>query len=104
MPFDVASEDDSSPDDELSAPALRDRNDELDRLATLLTLAQDAARSESKLTAVRRFLARTAERAIVFTEYRDTLSTIADALGPGHAQIHGGLSLRERQHFRRFAH
>jgi superfamily II DNA or RNA helicase len=105
LPFDIASQDDSAPDEELSAPALPDRTDELARLTTLLMLAREAARSESKLTAVRRFLARTGERAIVFTEYRDTLSTIAAALGPGHAQVHGALSLRERHHeVRRFTH
>ncbi len=96
LPFGFA-EDDDAPGQELSRPALADRNEELARLDHLGELADAAARGESKLAALARFLRRIDEPAIVFTEYRDTLATLSAALGREPAQLHGGLSPRERQ-------
>ncbi len=63
----------------------------------LLELARAAARSESKLAIVRRLISRTAEPAIIFTEYRDTLQRLALALEDvDTVQLHGGLTSRER--------
>jgi superfamily II DNA or RNA helicase len=89
--------DDAEPDVVLALPGLRDAADERLRLETLLHLAQEAARAESKIAALGRLLARLDEPAVVFTEYRDTLERLAAALGHERAvQLHGGLTPRER--------
>ena len=104
LPFGLA-DDDDAPGDELSAPALADRDEELTRLAHLCGLADVAARGESKVAALGRFLRRIDEPAMVFTEYRDTLGTLAAALGGEPALLHGGLSQRERREAaHRFTH
>jgi hypothetical protein len=95
LPFDCTADDDDEPAAELEAPALADRAMELDLLRHLLALAQ-ACGCESKVLALLRFLRRANEPAIVFTQYRDTLQTLAAVLGPHAPQLHGGMTLRER--------
>jgi superfamily II DNA or RNA helicase len=65
-------------------------------LRELLAAAQHAARTESKLDAIRRILRRASEPAIVFTEYRDTLLRLQHALRRPAALLHGGLTRDER--------
>jgi superfamily II DNA or RNA helicase len=90
--------DDDEPDLALQAPGLTDAGTELDLLTAVLDAAKAAARAESKLAALTRLLHRAAEPAIVFTEYRDTLSRIATVIGAHTpiAVLHGGLSRAER--------
>ena len=96
LPY-AESGDDAEPDAVLGLPALRDPGDEHRRLDELLRLARAAAQAESKLAALRRLLSRIHEPAIVFTEYRDTLRRVAEALGGETAvELHGGLTPRER--------
>ena len=71
---------DAAPGHELDAPALPDRGEELDCLRRLADLARNASGAESKLGALHRLLSRVTEPAIVFTEYRDTLDTLAQAV------------------------
>jgi superfamily II DNA or RNA helicase len=97
LPFAEAGAEDDEPGGWLGSPGLRDRREERVMLEHLLGLAQTAAGSESKLMWLQRFLARSGEPAIVFTEYRDTLASVAAALaGISAGQLHGGLTWRER--------
>lgn len=97
LPFAEADGDDDEPDALLRLPALHDAADERRHLERLVVLARAAARAESKVSALRRLIARTNEPAIVFTEYRDTLRRVAAALDEVEAvQLHGGLTPRER--------
>ena len=94
----VESSGDEEPDEELAAPGLGDAEHEHRRLEGILRLARHAVENASKVNAVRRLLRRTREPAIVFTEYRDTLETLAtelNALSP--VILHGGLSSAERR-------
>lgn len=95
---------DDEPFAELAAPGLRDPAVEERLLRDLLAIAR-AVGAESKIGALRRLLARTREPAIVFTEYRDTLSHVAAAVGAHVAELHGGLTTAERaREARRFTH
>jgi len=95
---------DEEPGAELAAPGLEDRNDECHRLAVIRALAVSAAASESKMRALIRLLRRAHEPAIVFTEYRDTLATLAWLLaGLQPVTLHGGQTPPERREsLRRF--
>jgi superfamily II DNA/RNA helicase len=63
----------------------------------VLALAEGAAGQDAKLRVLRRLVARTSERMIVFTEYRDTLLTLCSGLrGVATAVLHGGLDRAER--------
>ena len=89
---------DESPALELAAPGMADRNGEVAWLRSLLVLATSAIEDESKLGALRRLLARTAEPAIVFTQYRDTLARISQAVAADACvHLHGGLTPWERR-------
>lgn len=68
-------------------------------LAAIERHAGDAARRWSKAGVLRQLLRRTRERVLVFTEYRDTLIALAEALGAdaGLAVLHGGLDRDARQ-------
>lgn len=93
-------EDDPSDTAAISAvPALDSRDEELAALERLLTCARSAARTDPKLAALCRLLRRVHEPAIVFTEYRDTLDTIAAAVGGARtiAILHGGQTAQERR-------
>jgi len=100
--FDAAA--DEEPGAELSAPGLDDRNEERRCLHRLLNFARLAEPAESKLAALLRLLRRAREPAIVFTEYRDTLTRVASALAElAPVTLHGGLTLAERrENLRRF--
>jgi hypothetical protein len=89
---------DGAPDSILGAPGLADAGRERRWLEGIVDAA-DAARSESKVRLLARLLRRMKEPAIVFTEYRDTLERIRNALGASHLHVpalHGGMTSRER--------
>jgi superfamily II DNA or RNA helicase len=98
LPLAVSERDDAEPEAEIAAPGLNDSRDERHRLETILTLARRASESSSKIAALTRLLRRSREAAIVFTEYRDTLTALERGL-PGFAtcQLHGGLTAAERR-------
>ena len=98
LPYADISGDDDEPGAWLGSRGLRDAGEERGMLAGLLDLARRAAGHESKLAWLRRFLRRSREPGIIFTEYRDTLATVAAALsGIDAVQLHGGLTSRERR-------
>src|SRR5439155_14816572 len=76
---------------ELAGLALGDPRREGALLAELADAARAAARDETKIDALRRFLRRVAEPVVVFTEYRDTLQHLQRAIGRPSAVVHGGL-------------
>jgi superfamily II DNA or RNA helicase len=80
-----------------TVPALRDSHDERQLLARVANAAALAIGRESKLTALARLLRRVAEPAIVFTEYRDTLTHVRDNVAPTATILHGGLAREERR-------
>jgi len=65
-------------------------------LAELAAAARRAAARESKIGALVRMLRRIDERAIVFTEYRDTLMHVRGAVGARAVVLHGGMTRDER--------
>ena len=96
LPF-VEPTDDQEPGAELAAPGLDDREEERQRLEHILVLARRAQPAESKLRALVRFLRRAREPAIVFTEYRDTLTRLVECLSEfATVTLHGGLTPAER--------
>jgi len=97
LPFDDGGVTDEEPDAILSTPGLHDEAEERRTLERLLELARRAAARESKIRVITRWLRRARQPAIVFTEYRDTLATLAEALSI-HEPIllHGGLAAAER--------
>jgi superfamily II DNA or RNA helicase len=98
LPFGGDGADDEEPAMELGAPGLANREVERAMLENVLRLASRAHRAESKLQAIRRLLRRTADRAIVFTEYRDTLMALAAGLAAFDCVVlHGGLAAAERE-------
>jgi superfamily II DNA or RNA helicase len=124
---DGAFADDQAPDAELAARGFADNAAEARHLERIHALAGLAAARESKVDALLRILRRSNERAIVFTEYRDTLEYLEEVLAPRHgapdtgraryggavdpgamfavATLHGGMSAAEREHeARRFTH
>jgi superfamily II DNA or RNA helicase len=82
----------------LGSPGLDDRPGELAELDRLSALAALAARGPAKWRAIDRLLGATAETAILFTEYRDTLAALVAHLGPRTrvAVLHGGLGREDR--------
>jgi superfamily II DNA or RNA helicase len=66
-------------------------------LRALLTVARAASTHETKLRALGRLLRRSNERALVFTEFRDTLAHVRATLAQPAALLHGGLTRSERQ-------
>lgn len=103
LPLDGDIEDDE-PDAVLGAPGFADVTSERRQLADLVAAAQLAAGAESKLRRLLRLLRRVREPVIVFTEYRDTLLRLEQAVArAGHetASMHGGLSSAERTRVQR---
>ena len=99
LPFPPSDADDDEPGAALGAPGLGDRATEAHLLERVLALAREAARGESKVRRLERLLRRAGEPAIVFTEYRDTLAHLFEALGSfAPAVLHGGLTPGERRH------
>jgi superfamily II DNA or RNA helicase len=80
------------------APAFDRIDDERVVLRQLLDAAASAQRREPKMRALRRIITRVPEPLIVFTEYRDTLEAIRDAVGNLRqiTTLHGGQTSRER--------
>jgi hypothetical protein len=95
---------DEEPGAELAAPGLMDPDEERQCLERILHLAQRAQAVESKVHTLTRLLRRMNEPAIVFTEYRDTLARLAQALHVfAPVTLHGGLNTTERRdHLRAF--
>ena len=99
LPFDDAEMEDgdvAQPSVLRALPALGD--EERATLDAALAAADDATRQPGKLRALASLLRRSRERAIVFTEYRDTLVTLERELAR-HASVavlHGGLARGER--------
>jgi len=90
--------DDTAPDEIIGASGLADVRLERDCLEEIAAAATLAMQSESKLRRLLRLLGRIDEPAVVFTEYRDTLTQIASAL-PGRQRplvLHGALQPHER--------
>lgn len=83
----------------LAAPGLADASREIERLVAVRDAARVARSVESKIARLIRIVERLGEPAIVFTEYRDTLARLADALSPIHAvaTLHGGMTRVERR-------
>ena len=97
LPFDDGEVGDEEPDAILSTPGLHDDTEERQTLERLLDLARRAALDESKIRAIARWLRRARQPAIVFTEYRDTLATLARAVSMHDpVLLHGGLTAAER--------
>ena len=97
LPF-LRADDDDEPGAELGVAGLRNAHEERRWLEHLRSLADLASCDESKTRALRRFLARAGEPALVFTEYRDTLQHLAAALREFEPlQLHGGLTNSERR-------
>jgi hypothetical protein len=90
---------DDEPDAALGAPGLSDAREERGLLSMIAGAARRAAGSESKLAFLLRLLRRIDEPAIVFTEFRDTLLRLEQAVGSaGKAVVvmHGGMTPPER--------
>jgi superfamily II DNA or RNA helicase len=97
LPLGDADAGDEAPATALIAPGLHDTAEECRQLRRLRDVARLAAVRESKLLALTRLLRRTKEPAIVFTEYRDTLSQLAaQAALRDAAQLHGGMTRGDR--------
>ena len=91
---------DDAPD--FSGPLMEDSATERRLLERVVEHAQAAIPQQAKLAALRRLLTRLeklGERAIVFTEYRDTLLHVRDAIGQRAVVvvIHGGMTADERR-------
>jgi len=99
LPFEDVPADDDEPGMVLALPGLDDGREERRLLERLLETARQAStQGESKVAALARFFARARQPAIVFTEYRDTLATLAAAFANHHpVLLHGGLTAAERQ-------
>jgi superfamily II DNA or RNA helicase len=94
-------EDDPSDDAQLPiAPAFERTDDERAVLCRLLDAARKAQSGERKMHALRRIVRRVGEPVIIFTEYRDTLDAIRDAIGGLRrlTMLHGGQTAPERRH------
>lgn len=97
-------DEDAVDDDErganLGVPGLTDAERERWWLTAVTRAARAAARRESKLRWLLRFIARVREPMIVFTEYRDTLRRLFRAIvrtGRPTLRLHGGMGLAERR-------
>ena len=93
---DAADQQESS--DLLSTPGLDRLDDERAQLEELIRLSRQCT-SDSKLLRLRRLLDRTGEPVVIFTEYRDSLDAVVDALPSCRrgAAIHGGVPIDQRR-------
>ncbi len=87
---------DAAPSAVLCAPGLDDEAEERRLLHALAETAAFAEAHDSKRLALARLLVRVREPAIVFTEYRDTLTAIQGGLGTDTTVLHGGMDRFER--------
>lgn len=99
MPLPLGADGETGDGDEVplwTVPGLSDRGLERRLLVDIVGAAERAASRESKLRALSRLLRRLRQPAIVFTEYRDTLLHVRDAVLPAAAILHGGMTRDER--------
>lgn len=92
-------QEDEAPEALLGVAGLADVVRERRWLETIAAIAECAARYDSKVERLKRFLSRVKEPVIVFTEYRDTLARLQEALGaafPALDTLHGGMIAAER--------
>ena len=88
---------DAVADTVVGAPGLDDVERERHLIDVIREAAEVAARGESKVRTLERFLDRARESAIVFTEYRDTLTALLRSLSHrSPLQLHGGMAAHER--------
>jgi hypothetical protein len=103
LPFGDSADDDDLADGEpshvLGAPGLRSARIERAWLTLLIEASRNASRAESKPRALARILRRCREPALIYTEYRDTLTHLARTLPDrsSHAMLHGGLGANDRR-------
>jgi len=99
LPF-AWDEDLDAADDEpfaaLASPGLADAGEERAVLEDLAREARAIEADDSKLRAVLKLIRRAPEPALVFTEYRDTLSALRQAAGESAGVLHGGLDRAAR--------
>ena len=92
--------DDADPADEppdwIAGRGLNDIVREEQLLGAVATAARNAAVCETKFAAILRLLRRITEPVIIFTEYRDTLHHLREAIGQRVSMLHGGLTRAER--------
>ena len=97
LPLDLFRESDDEPGAEVGAPGLEDRSSERRTIEAIRALAGRAAESASKMRCLERLLRRSSEPALVFTEYRDTLTSLRQRLSRfDTCVLHGGLTASER--------
>jgi superfamily II DNA or RNA helicase len=102
LPLCLSTDVDDEPDIEVGAPGFENADRERREIEALITLARRASASESggaesKFESLARFLRRSKQPAIVFTEYRDTLTSLQRVLGSfATCQLHGGQTRAER--------
>jgi superfamily II DNA or RNA helicase len=97
LPFEEPGSDDDEPGAILASAGLDNAREERVWLDRLLDVSRRAARDESKVRALERYLRRADQPALVFTEYRDTLATLAAAFANRVPQLlHGGMPTAER--------
>lgn len=91
--------DDLEADALLSVSGLLDSARERDFLVHLVALAGRAAHAPSKMRWVRRFLRRSQEQVVIFSEYRDTIEELYSRLRGDETctLLHGGFSPAERR-------
>ncbi len=97
--------DDVEADAVLGGCRLPEAGAEIACLDGLVALASQVGTASAKFDAIDRLLKRTREPALIFSEYRDTLTELAHRirLGGGFALLHGGMSARDRgESVRRF--
>ncbi len=95
LPFDP--DDDNEPGSEVGSPGFTNRREELGVLDTLIGGCLAASALARKVSLLQRLLRRTHEPVLLFTQYRDTLDDLRQALvlfTP--VCLHGGMSARER--------
>jgi len=86
------------PNELLSQPGLDQIDEERTCLEGLILLARRCA-GQSKLLRLSRLLDRTREPVVIFTEYRDSLEAVVNALQPSRrvAAMHGGMPIDQRR-------
>jgi superfamily II DNA or RNA helicase len=100
LPWTESDDDEDDVDERmLSGVGLTDVASERTLLQHLQTLAKAASPRSSKVAVIRRLLRRTTEQAIVFSEYRDVVLEVAEALGDmtAVATLHGGMLQQQRR-------
>jgi superfamily II DNA or RNA helicase len=98
LPFGL--EDDASDEAQLPfAPAFERMDEELAVVQRLIHAARQAQSGERKMHVLRRIVRRVSEPLVIFTEYRDTLDAIQDAIGDLRrvTMLHGGQTAHERR-------